>query len=246
MKINLNIRRCCPKTAGQPVSITRRGWDKVCAAARAEAHGPVSGWKGGPKGEGSLLVSPCLDCTGEIPAEVTFIQLHNINQEEGMASDTRVAGICEYCGKKKQVAERFGKKICSMCENVRCGIRANPQMVIASLKELAPTALPAGSGNDAELRKLRSRIEELTAHSNEQEALLERRLNELEEVHMELKKVKAEINDHPPVAQLESLLSITIDQRPLFTDLALRLAIGTMRGEIEGIEADDIELLRSI
>jgi len=163
-----------------------------------------------------------------------------------MASDTRVAGICEYCGKKKQVAERFGKKICSMCENVRCGIRANPQMVIASLKELAPTALPAGSGNDAELRKLRSRIEELTAHSNEQEALLERRLNELEEVHMELKKVKAEINDHPPVAQLESLLSITIDQRPLFTDLALRLAIGTMRGEIEGIEADDIELLRSI
>lgn len=235
--------RNCPRTGGRPVSMTRDGWDKVCAAARAEAHRP-SGWKPGLKKESSLIVSLCLDCKGDIPAEVTIIELPNINKEEDMANDTRVPGTCDFCGRQKQVIERCGKKICAMCESLRCSIRSNPGMVVASLKELAPSALPAGGGSlTAELVKLR-------AERDKQTTLLEDRQHELEEATLELSKVKTMLQEalaNPThVHQLTGSLDISVDLRPAIHDLALRLAIGTMRGNVAGIDADDVELLRSV
>lgn len=234
--------RSCPKTGGRPVKMTRQGWDKVCAAARAEADGEFQGWHGGPSNSGSMFISACLTCSGEIPAEVTIIELSQLNtkQENDMSNKgVRKQGTCEFCRDQKMVMPILGKDTCTMCENLRSQIRNRPHVVVASLLELAPSALPPGSANDAELKKMRGLLDD-------QVAICEDRQQELEQANTELSKVKAMLQDAlatkpAPVNQFD----VAYDRRCL-TDLALRLAIGTMKGEIEGIAAEDIELLRSI
>ena len=76
MKENV-IKRNCPVTKGQPVSMTERGWKAVCNKTRAEA---IQAKK--KPGEKITTVfqqfrqdSKCLKCDQTVPAEVTFITI---------------------------------------------------------------------------------------------------------------------------------------------------------------------------
>ena len=227
------MKRRCPLAGA---SMTQGAIDRYCAAKKEEAKLA--------KGCTIGFTIPCLTCTGQ-PPDLQVIDLEkykqqlNAKQEETMGTNAeRTQRTCELCGETKMCRPIFGKITCTMCENLRACVRIRPAVVVAALKDLAPESLPAGD-NEAELEKLRARVDELTAKDAEQEALLERRLNELEEANMMLNQVKAErdeakrlLDEYPPVKQLDAALGIAVDNRQALTDLALRLAIGSMRGEI--------------
>lgn len=144
----------CPITGNQPLTCTEKGFIESCRhfrglfARRAERR-----------------FEYCAICQGEIPANVTFIQISAQQQEIIMSKQKRIEGKCESCLAEKNTVLHYGKQVCSVCMAMRGVARNNPDAVIAALKEFG--TLPSMVGSQpvdpmlsAENEKLKKSLEE--------------------------------------------------------------------------------------
>lgn len=153
-----------------------------------------------------------------------------------MATVKRNSGNCVICGEHKKVKDIFGEKTCTMCEVLLSRIKKHPEMVVKQLQKLAPQALsslshtPSHIDNSADLKVA---LEELqTVHDKQSKnylALLE-----------DFENVKRQVSENAIPGQ-----SLLVD-RDAIKDLALRISVGVMRGDVSELGLNDIELLRSI
>lgn len=259
--------RNCPVTRGNPTSTTRRGWDAACAACRQEAEAEQD-----YAYRHVMYKGVCLICSQQIPAEVTIIDLahYNLQTEKGMGTNKTVTGVCKYCKQTKRVRQiGDGQGVCSMCEAVRSTIRNHPQSVIDSIRELAPDLLQVPS-QQAELktafakehldkceRVLIAIGETIKAEADEDLVeVAKRRMNtmaRLEESYLKesvaLSNAEAERDDLK--RQLQGMVTGEVEMvcdtdRTAVQDLAIRLAVCMLKGEVRGIGVSDVELLRAM
>jgi len=215
----------CPLTMGNETSMTQFGFERDCAIKKA-AVADTSEVK-----RYTSFKWACRNCKGK-PEELTFINLPKTNK---VGVDMAKKGICSICGKEKSLVYSNGQ-VCTMCENVRSMCRNCPDVVFQQLKQIAPQVI--GDSNSADLQ--------------EQNRDLARNLAKFENLYVEnqqdLVKVEEErdlLKGLVDAMEKDRQNPLTIDRQAI-KDLALRLAIEAMRGELESISCDDIELLRSI
>lgn len=129
--------RACPLTLGAQTSMLKATWEKLCAASK----------EGAENGAARYYRPVCLDCNGEVPAEVTFIALpeNTRREDDGMGYNKTVTGTCKYCQELKIVRVVGNDNICAMCINMLCNIRKRPDSVLAAIKEVAPELLQSGA-----------------------------------------------------------------------------------------------------
>lgn len=284
-------------TRGNATSMTMAGWDKACAARRHEAEEEQD--IGNRK---VIYKTVCLDCPGEIPAEVTIIELSaaaatiTTGKIDMAKNGQRKTAKCEWCGEVKMAKTINGKVTCTICEIVCSSIRLRPQAVIDTIRAIAPELLTdAGSGGDiatlqeslkiaeANHESAQLQIDELQQRLNDYEAsdlevtyekelldiraalradndedlveVAQRRMAtmaKLEESYLQKSQALADTQSERDdlkrqlaASSGEATLCVSATCRQAMHDLALRLAIGVLKGEIEGIGAADVELLRS-
>lgn len=246
----------------------RTAWDTLCALSREEARAELD-----IESRTIRFKGACLLCNGEPPEEVRFIELPLAAKEREMGSVKKWTGKCDCCGETKTVRSSGGKNVCAMCDNLRINIRLRPQVAMDAIRELAPDLLgEVGSGDGfARLQKYSNKVvaerddlvvrlgcirEAIKAEADEDLVdVAKRRMDtmaRLEESYLQESKAlsSAETERDDLKRQLEQAgstppLCVSASCRQAMQDLALRLAIGVMKGEIEGIGAADVELLRS-
>lgn len=115
----------CPLTHGQPTRMTERGFVAACAARREQP-------------DNEYEASACKKCGGKRrPKELEIIALAAFGQvatSEQTKQEVSVMatkqGVCDGCGKDKQVAMCSGEKLCSVCASIAGTIAKKPETII--------------------------------------------------------------------------------------------------------------------
>jgi hypothetical protein len=156
--------------------MTEAGFARACSvalgAARDRAAERKSEWRD----------RRCLSCQGENrPPELRIIELAALQTGEvGMAS-VRTEGVCATCGKQKSLVTHLGEMVCTSCQIVRIACKNQPELVLATLRKLAPEALAGADDAAGSLRHLVDKLSPIL-QPNDGETLIDaarRRTDEL-------------------------------------------------------------------
>lgn len=289
--------RNCPVTRGNPTAMTMASWDRLCAATKEEAQGEMD-----IAYRHIMFKKACLFCSGELPVEVTIIELPVTAEVEvgEMGKNKTKLGVCTCCKEKKTVRISSNGDMCAGCDLLRTYIRQRPHVIIEQLRALAPGLLASsGEGGEmvdvAELREqlraavadhnsarlqvadLREQLDKTAAASvyavdtveaanirqvlqaGDDDDLVEvagRLMNDLASMNQaylnesqalsdalarcdELERQLHERNREATVCVFDSC-------RHNMHDLALRLAISVMKGDIGDLGVKDVEMLRCV
>lgn len=190
----------------------------------------------------------CLNCPGP-PAELTIIEIE-LRQKGGehVASAKRVDGTCTYCQGKKKVNVTRNAKTCAMCENLRSSIRQRPEMVVEMLREIAPQVLPdhgeavPQAEVDAQVVELERAVASCTRKISALEGEAEISGQTITRLREDMQRVRLERKEALDEVERLNSLGTSVDLEAM-KDLAGRLAICVLRGEVRHICADDVGLL---
>jgi len=162
--MNMPTPKYCPATGNQPLTCTRKGFAASCAKFRAHAKRKWTGKSLLPR---SIQSDYCLICQGDVPDNVTFIDVPLCDRPQGDMIDVQIVspdrdkqtstkentmpasktfkGICDSCGGEKTLAKHFGKLVCNSCLSFRIGANKHPYLVLAALKEFGNLPVIDGS-----------------------------------------------------------------------------------------------------
>jgi uncharacterized Zn finger protein (UPF0148 family) len=232
--------RNCPLTGGRPLSITRNGWETACAKTSADAdekmkNGLLSRRSTNFAAMRIVIMPACIECSGEVPGEVEFIELSRLNIKQEDTMTTRTPGTCDHCGEKKNVKKNSGMLVCPYCEILLINARNRPQVVAAALRKYAPELFTS--------TELSTELPVETKQNALRMAELEQEIKELVEDNLLLRESHKELKQIVDAAK-EAEKNGRNQQNRAMQDLALRLAMAMLRGKIEGITYNDIETLR--
>jgi hypothetical protein len=134
----LNVKKCksdgftikvCPLTGNLPTRMTKKSFDRMCAATKARELEPTR-W-----GCERMIISCCTTCKGN-PKGLTIIDEKEMNQVAGI----KMRGTCESCkGKNVTIGNNYGLNMCSSCAAVFSAVNNRFPVVAEAVKRTGRT-----------------------------------------------------------------------------------------------------------
>jgi len=249
MNIEIPVMKYCPVTGNMPLTCTRKGFTRSCEKFQRAAE---SGWTSRTDMAGNATVKDyCLICRGTVPGEVTFIGLEKLKKErKSMSGTSFVKGTCELCGKTKNVATHYEKKVCNTCIALRTGAKNSPDLLITALQEF---------GNMPEMQEKKVVVEKVDLGALEPCEILKIRATDAEDEALELSRENEDLRED--VVQLNRIVSalkeelrnssqvqpksLDKDVRERINGIAWKLADSIQDGAV-AVNYEDVLFVRSL
>jgi len=227
----------CPITGNNPLTCTKTGFLAACAKFQAydcRIHARKDKYHN----------DYCRICQGEIPANVTFINLAEKIKEHTMGKEKRFQTICYSCNLEKTCSNHYGKPVCSSCMPLRIAAKNYPERLELAMRDFGhklPTTVPVEA----------SPCVEDYVHINQYDTVRAERDN----LQVESEKLRDDLADQDKVIELlknqirasaDTPLSLVAADKAVLSDLAWTMAEGLLTGAITGISVEDLRTIRNI